>query len=350
MMRVLIDARSMQTQPKGGVARGLACLLPHLATLADVELMTAADRPPLKVEAPQHPLPTPWPGTATGWLQWSAPRFLRHQQGVFHCPWYALPFRQPVPMVVTLHDLTFEHHPEWFRRGQAIGYRAQARWAARTARVILAPSQSVAEDITSTYRVSKERVVVVPNAVDPVFYPTADPSEQLRRLGLRDNYVVAIGGAARRNAHVAVAAWRAVRRTHDVDLLLVGPETVPQEAGLVRAAPSDEDWARLLAGARALLYPTAYEGFGMPALESIASGTPVLCSRVGALPDVLGDAAVWCRADDAADMADRLRALLDDDALAASLVTAGLERANAWPSWAEVSGSYADAYRRAADG
>jgi glycosyltransferase involved in cell wall biosynthesis len=347
-VRVLIDARSMQTEPNGGIARGLACLLPHLANLADVELMTAADRPPLNVKTPQHPLPTPWPGIATGWLQWSAPRFLRHQHGVFHCPWYGLPFRQPVPMVVTIHDLTFEHHPEWFRRGQAISYRVQARWAARTARVILAPSESVADDITSTYNVSQDRIVIVPNAVDPVFQPTADPSALIRRLGLGENYVVAIGGATRRNSGVAVAAWRDVRRTHNIDLLLVGPATMPPEPGLVQAAPSDEDWARLLAGARALLYPTVYEGFGMPALEAIASGTPVLCSRVGALPEVLGDAAVWCRADDAADTADRLRQVLDDDGLAATLVITGLERAAAWPSWADVSGTYVDAYRRAA--
>ena len=95
---------------------------------------------------------------------------------------------------------------------------------------------------------------------------------------------------------VAVAAWRHLRATGvEGSLVVVGGEHPPDEDGVVKAGQVDDHtWALLLAGAAAFCYPTTYEGFGMPALEAAASGTPVVCAPVGALPEVLGPAAAWC--------------------------------------------------------
>lgn len=346
-MRVALDARWLQPGREGGIGRGLANLLPHLRSGADVELLTDARLRPAATDLRQHPLRAPWPGRSTQWLQWSAARWLRGFDGVFHCPFYALPFRQPVPMVVTLHDLTFEHHREWFRPGVAAAFRAQARHAARTARVVLTPSSFVRDDVVETYRVPADRVLVAVNAVDPAF--TAGRVGSIAVEGIRAPYVVALGGAPRRNLGVAVDAWRRATRAGDIQLVVVGDDSWPSGDGIVSTGRlEDTAWPDLLAGAAALVYPTGDEGFGMPALEAMATGTPVVCARVGALPEVLGDAAAWAASTAATDVAVALERVLRAPDVARDLRDRGLARAAAWPTWADTAAVHLDAYARAA--
>jgi glycosyltransferase involved in cell wall biosynthesis len=349
-MRVAIDARSLQASPLGGVGRGLDCMLATLAAHADVELLTAAEAAPVARGLPEQQLRTPWPGLAAGWLQWSVPRYLRTFDGVFHCPWYGLPRRQPVPMVVTIHDLTFERYPEWFRRGQARAYAWQARLAARTARVVITPSATVAADVEATYDVPSARILVAPNGLDPVFGRPPSSDRVAARWGLTGDYLVAVGGAERRNLGTAIAAWRAVRGDLPLQLFVAGEQSLPPEPGLIYGHPPDADWAALVAGARALVYPTRYEGFGMPALEAIASGTPVVCGRVGALPEVLGDTAAWSEDLGLPAITTALRRVLTDDEFARQLCSRGRSRAEAHTTWEQSALTYVDAYRRAADG
>jgi alpha-1,3-rhamnosyl/mannosyltransferase len=348
VIHLALDARSVQQQPKGGVGRVTARVLPYLTDRVDIELMTQDERPPIDIGLPEHSLPTPWPGVATGWLQWSAARWLRDFDGIFHCPWYALPFRQTIPMVATLHDITFEHHPDWFGPRLLWPYRVQARWAARTARAVVTVSQVVADDLMRTYGLPAERIIVAPNAADDIFAPDLDASPVLRRLGVAGDYVVAVGGVPRRNLDVSIAAWRAVRESHPMDLVVVGVDDVPSVPGIVGGRLADDEWAAVLANARALLYPTEYEGFGLPALEAIASGTPVICAPVGALPEVLRDAAVWCKAPVAAEITAGLERLFDSPSFAADIRAAGLQRAAEHPSWADSADGYYEAYERAA--
>lgn len=331
----------------GGVGRVTARVVPQLLDRVEIELLTAAERPKLDWELPQHAMATPWPGVASGWLQGPAARWLRGFDGIFHCPWYALPLRQHVPMVVTLHDLTFEHFPQWFGPRHRWPYRIQARWAARTARVVVTVSNVVADDIMRTYGVPAARIVVAPNAADPTFGPERDASAALRSLGVSNDYVVAIAGAARRNLPVAMAAWRAARAEHPIDLVVVGTDDVPDEPGVFGGRPDDEGWAAILANARALVYPTLYEGFGLPALEAAASGTPVVCAPVGSLPEVLGDAAVWCESPAVPAITAGLLRLLDSPGYAEEVRAAGLRRAAEHPSWADCADAYYEAYRLA---
>jgi glycosyltransferase involved in cell wall biosynthesis len=158
-----------------------------------------------------------------------------------------------------------------------------------------------------------------------------------------------MGGARRRGLEVAVAAHRQLRQEgSDVTLVVTGSERPDPGPGVVHAGKlDDDDWAALLAGAVAFCYPTRYEGFGIPALESIASGTPVVCARAASLPEVLGDAAEWCDAPTIDSITAGLRRILDDPARAADLRTRGLERTARLPTWDDAAEVTLRAYREA---
>jgi glycosyltransferase involved in cell wall biosynthesis len=252
-------------------------------------------------------------------------------------------------MVASMHDLTFEHYPEWFSARHLWPYRIQARWAVRTARTVVTSSRVVADDVMRTYGAPADRIVVAPAAADEIFGPDHDATAVLERLGVTGDYVVAIGGAARRNLGVAIEAWRAARATYPIDLVVVGVDTAPAEPGIVGGRLDDREWAAVLANASALVYPTLYEGFGLPAIEAAASGTPVVCAPVGSLPEVLEDAAVWCEAPTTPAIAAGLMKLLASPSYAADIRAAGLRRAAAHPSWADSADAYYEAYRHAAD-
>ena len=354
-MHVALDARVLQDSPLGGVGRGLANVVESLARQVDLELLTDARRPPVTTALRQHPLRAPVSGSGVAWLQLAAPAWLRNFDGLFHCPFYGLPYRQPVPMVVTMHDTSFEDRPEWFSRRRLVVFRAQARHAARTARRILVPSLHARDEVCGHYGIAADRVLVAPNAVDPIFGPVQNEARRTRlleSLHVQGPYLVALGGARRRGLSRAVAAFDIVRRSHpELSLVVVGGPTPAGNGGVVAAGHlGDSDWAALLAGAQALCYPTAYEGFGMPALEAIASGTPVVCARVGALPEVLGDAAAWTDGLSPEAIADALLLVLDRDGYALCLRHAGLAQAAGSPGWDQTAAVLLRAYREVANG
>lgn len=346
-MRVALDARTMQLRPIGGIGRGLANLVPRLREHVELTLLTDRGRLPLQTDLEQVALRTPVRAVSASWLQLPAARWLGSFPGVFHCPFYALPFRLPVPGVATLHDLTFEHFPEMYSARHRFSFRVQARHAARTAAVLLTPSQHVRADLVSTYQVAPDRVLVAPNGVDPVFRPSADGSAVRARLGVRRPYLVALGGAGRRNLPLAVAAWSTATKDHD--LVVVGTEQPAPQPGLVWAgAVGDEEWAGLLAGAEAFVYPTAYEGYGMPGIEALAAGAPVLATRTSALPEVLGPGACWAESLAVEDLARALADLLSDGPRRSGLRAAGLAHAATAPGWDASAEVHLQAYARAA--
>jgi glycosyltransferase involved in cell wall biosynthesis len=121
------------------------------------------------------------------------------------------------------------------------------------------------------------------------------------------------------------------------------------EPGVVRTGPLDDAaWAAVMAGALAFCYPTRYEGYGMPALEAAASGTPVVCASVGPLPEVLGSAAEWCASPSVDDIAIGLARVVADEERRSSLVRAGLEQAQRAPSWDSCAHAVLRAYAMAA--
>lgn len=349
-MIVAVDGRRLQDRPLIGAGRWAANLVPLLAQRTELVVLTDARRPPAPVATRQVPLRVPPRLPETAWLECSAARWWRSHPAVFHGTFNAVPRAGRGPSVVTIHDLSFESHPEDLPPAKRRLFAAQARSAARRAAAVVTVSEHARRAIVATYGLDPADVLVAPNAIDPVFV-TAEPDPGwLRGRGMTaERYVVALGGARRRGLEVAIGAWRRLRhRGHDVALVVAGPDTIPAEPGLVGLGRvADERWASVLCGAAALCYPTRFEGFGLPALEAAACGVPVVCGRAGPLPEVLGDAAEWCDERDATSVADALDRVLSDGGRHQQLVVAGRARARAAPTWADAAEVVLDAYSRA---
>lgn len=233
---------------------------------------------------------------------------------LLHCTTFRAPRRSRVPLVVTVHDLALLRHPDafpaWHRRTGQIALRASVR----AADAIVALSTFTRDELTELLAVPHERIRVVPNGVDRIF-DAAGPAAE-------GDYVLAVGTLEpRKNLAAAVESARLA----GVELRVVGARgwggvDVPGWAGRV----SDAELAALYRGARCLLYPSLYEGFGIPVLEAMACGTPVVTSRGGATEEVARGAAVLV---DAADPVSIAAGIAEAERRRAELVPLGLERA-----------------------
>jgi glycosyltransferase involved in cell wall biosynthesis len=201
---------------------------------------------------------------------------------VLHCTTFRAPLRPRAPLVVTVHDLALLRHPEAFPRWHRTSGTRALRAGVLAADAIVCVSAFTRDELLDLVPVPGERIRVVPNAVDPVFGPDGD-----RAAG---DYVLAVGTLEpRKNLASAVEA----ARLGGLELRVAGAVgwggvAAPGWVG----EPSDAELAALMRGARCLVYPSLYEGFGLPVLEAMACGTPVVTSRGGATEEVAGGAAV----------------------------------------------------------
>ncbi|MDP1807870.1 MAG: glycosyltransferase, partial [Acidimicrobiales bacterium] len=216
-LSVAVDGRRAQDQPLGGVGRSLVGMLPRLAEHCDLTVLTDASRPAPPIDDVRVvALPRPRGAPEAAWLHGPARGWSRRHQHLLHGTFNAIPFglRPSTPTAVSIYDLTFEVHAEDFdtprRRAMRQWFRVNARYAARRAGTVITSSHFSAEQLRRHYGVPPERLVVIPCAVDAQFGPHAvERSPDLSaRLGLRGPYVVAVGGAPRRGAEVAVEAWQ----------------------------------------------------------------------------------------------------------------------------------------------
>ena len=238
---------------------------------------------------------------------------------------------------VCVFDAAAVRHPEWYGG-------AYARWQAellprlaRRARLLVTASSFGRGELVEVLGATPERIAVVPLGVDARFRPEADPAHARRAHGLERPYVLAVGTrVARKNLDVL--------RESEHRLSALGAELVVAGSGRGYMRAEDEPPGRplgyvaeehlpgLYAGARAVVVPSLYEGFGLPCLEAMASGTPVVASSATALPETCGDAALLTDPRDASGFADALTALLEDESMSAERRAAGLRRAAGF-SW-----------------
>ena len=269
----------------------------------------------------------------TWWYYRGLPRAARGLE-ILHCTTFRGPLRAPVPFTVTLHDLALVRHPELFPRWHRLSGRAGIGRVARAADRVLAVSEFTKREAVELLEVPPERVTVIGNAVDPVFSPDGPAAE--------GEYVLAVGTLEPRKnlPRVAAAAVRA-----GVELRVAGAEGWGGvEASGALGEVSDEELAALYRGALCLVFPSLYEGFGIPVLEAMACGTPVVTSAGGATEEVAGGAAV-------------LVDPFDVDAIAAGIAEAaarrgelhalGLARAGSY-SWAAVADAVESVWRELA--
>jgi len=258
------------------------------------------------------------------------PRLLRGLGADLVHTQYALPPRLHCPGVVTVHDVSFEREPGLFSLKDRLVFRRVVPRAVRRAARVLTVSERTKRDLVQLYGVAPDRVVVTPNGVDPVFGPRQAAETRPSNSLLQGSYVLAVGAIQPRKNQLAVleAALAA-----GVPLVVVGPEKgaelaeAPRRRGArVEGHVAIERLAELYRGAACLVQASHFEGFGLPVLEAMASGTPVVAVREPALQEVAGAAAVFVDEDG---LADGIReAIQERDRLSAM----GLERARAF-SW-----------------
>jgi glycosyltransferase involved in cell wall biosynthesis len=248
-------------------------------------------------------------------------------------PWN-VPLLRHMRVVTTVHDLGFLHFPAahtWF---QHVYLRVSTYWATKAADTVIAISQATADDLVAYTGIARERVVVVPHGVSPRFAPdTATPQPWQR-------YMVYVGTLQpRKNLMRLIQAFAVAQCQPHTQLLIAGRAgwlSEPLQAEITRLGLTervhllgfvpDAQLPALLAGARAFVFPSLYEGFGMPVLEAMAAGTPVICANTSALPEVAGDAACLVDPLSVPDIAAAMTRMDHDDMWHAQLRQRGLER------------------------
>jgi glycosyltransferase involved in cell wall biosynthesis len=277
---------------------------------------------------------------------------VRERPDVYHAPHYVLPPAVPCRSLVTIHDTIHLRFPQYLPNRGAYAYARSLMWAAtRRSDRILTVSESSKRDIIHHFNVDPDKVVVVYNALDERFGTEPPPDEIARvreRFQLDGGFVLYVGNIKpHKNLVRLIEAFDALRREgfEDLKLLIIGDE-ISKWPALRRAVhrlklhkhvrflgfQSDETLASLYRLAAVFVFPSLYEGFGLPPLEAMASGTPVVTSNVSSLPEVAGDAAVLVDPYDVAAITAGIKRVLTDPRLRAELVRRGLQRAREF-SW-----------------
>jgi glycosyltransferase involved in cell wall biosynthesis len=269
---------------------------------------------------------------------------------VVHGTNFVLPALASAPGLVTIHDLSYLRDDAWPGAGRL---RRLVPWSLARAAGVIVPTTVVADEVAGRYGIDPAAVTVSGEGVSPAFFgatPLADGA--LADLGIVAPFVVAVGTIApRKNLQSLLAAWERVRsRLRGWSLVLAGPAgwgpALPPAEGVVLPGwVGDETLPGLLAAAQAFCYPSVYEGFGLPPLEAMAAGTPVLAGRYSAATEVLNNAALLVDATNVEALADGIVTVASDDAARRRLVTAGRARA-AMFTWERAARATERAYRR----
>ncbi len=269
----------------------------------------------------------------------------RARVDVLHSVGTTSPLVTPGPSVVTIHDLIYEHFPATFPAAARLGLKALVGPGARRATRVHAISEFTKRDVIERLRVREERIDVVLNGYGIAPAGAVTPEAELRaRYGLGDAPVVLCVSAAleHKNLRRLVEAMRGV----DARLVIAGHagrERLDAEGGVLTGWLEDADLEGLYALASCAVYPSLFEGFGMPALEAMARGVPLACSNATSLPEVTGDAAVLFDPLDAGAMRDAIRRALTSR----DLVERGRERASEF-TWERCARGVWEVYEKAA--
>jgi glycosyltransferase involved in cell wall biosynthesis len=259
------------------------------------------------------------------------------------------------PLVVSFHDVLPLRYPELFTRRVAVHMRSVARRTAERATRIAASSHYTRGELIELLDVDPERIAVTHLGVDERFKPTPRDDGWLRnRFGIEGRYVLSVGTLEpRKNLVSALRAFGQLHGEVDCTLVLAGGSgwlhnEIAKTGGkvVVTGFVSDDELVRLYGAAACFVYPSLYEGFGLPPLEAMASGAPVVTSNSASLPEVVGDAGLLVGPRDVDALAEAMARVLRSPALAAELRAKGLERAAAM-SWDACAAAMVDVYRQA---
>jgi glycosyltransferase involved in cell wall biosynthesis len=281
---------------------------------------------------------------------------------------YMAPWPHPVPVVVSVHDIAYERYPQFFTPATVAGFRKFVPLTIRRSAAVLTLSEFCKTDIVRRYCVPPEKVVVAPGAADPIFRPLHDEArlQQVReRYSTGERFILCVGNLQpRKNVRTLIDAYVRLRRAGVMrhKLVLVGKKAwlygdtfaaarasgYAQELIFTGYVP-DADLVALYNAAELFVYPSIFEGFGLPPLEAMACGTPVVTSNTSALPETVGEAALTVDPLDVDALAAGIAAVLSDGSLRTRLSVQGMQRAAAfsWDASARaILGVYRGAWRK----
>ena len=377
-MRIGVDARYAFRTSRRGIGNYVAALVGHLPdACADDEFILYCDAPAeldaVGISDPRfrvRQLPVSNPLT---FEEWALPRAAREDSlDLLHLTSNYGPSLAPCPTVYTIHDLiewirpTFSQARLSFRHGagRAVRMRTLPRQAARARRIITISTTS-RDDLVRILHLSPDRIRIVPLGVSPELRPHDDPASVRHALrqegvGVPDRYVLALGALdPRKNGPFLIRAFaRAQPQLQDVALWVVGVERVgeypvpctpPPPWLTVQGFMERATLIRLLQGATAFAFPSLYEGFGLPVLEAMACGVPVLASNRSSVPEIAGAAAVLFDPTDEAALAAHLVRVLNDPRGLSELAAAGRRHVAAF-NWGQMARQTYGVYREAVAG
>ena len=375
-MRVALNAQLLSTAPTyrgAGISRVIYELVAHLGSVPSsykylVFAPESEDNRRLVrsagIEARLTRLPVERPAVRVAWEQLALPLELRRARvDLLHALGFVSPLVWRGPTVVTVYDLSFLLFPELFNRANRLYLRQLAPPSFRRASHVIAISEHTRQDVIRLCGVSPERVTAIHLAADARFSP-ADPNAvaQFRReLRVPESYILYMGTLEpRKNVATLVRAYAELRRMNHVShtLVLAGARgwqyepifALVRELGLQKHVwfpgfiPAEEQ-ALWYTAADVFAYPSLYEGFGLPVLEAMACGTPVVASNSSSLPEVVGEAGVLVEPTNVRALAEALAQLLENDSHRAKLREAGLARARSF-SWRRTAEETVEVYRR----
>lgn len=370
-LRIGFDARYIGDHFPG-IGRYITALLPELSSLSrqhHLFVLVNADQalPPLNGTSVERITVRSAPFALTQQLELPL-LAARLQLDVLHSPYIVKPYLLPCPSVVTIYDALPLRYPTMLSpRGRRF-YRLALRLAARSAHSLITISTVSRDDLAFHLRIPRERIVVTPLAAAPSFTPQPiDEITDMRlRYGLPRHYVLYVGSnKPHKNIDRLLRAWERVipdlpTSLTDTVLVIAGkfdpryplPATIANERGLserVKILPgvSDDDLPALYSGALLFVFPSSYEGFGLPPLEAMACGTPVVCAYAGSLPEVVGEAALTVDPHNMHEIAEGILRVLRSPDLARFLRERG-QRQAAHFSWQATAQATLDVYEQVA--
>ncbi|MFH1367772.1 MAG: glycosyltransferase family 1 protein [Elusimicrobiota bacterium] len=348
-MKILIDGREFEKGKLTGIGR----------FLKNVLAMLAPARPGWEfiLVLNQHgEFPDKYPNLKTAVIQerntlftdqFTLSRLIRRERaGLFYSPYYKCPVFANVPKIITIHDLTYfilESSPHFNNKPLLLWHRIIARGASK----IITVSENSANDISRLLNVSRDKIKVLYNTVSDSFVPRpgVEISKTLANHSIRKPYIVYVGNSKpHKNLKRLIEAFsllpEKMRNAYSLVLAGVDPSILdeyPDKSGFA-AIPfiPDEDLPALYSGAELMVFPSLYEGFGIPPVEAMACGCPVASSNVSCMPEILDDACVYFNPLDINDMSEKIQLLLSDKNLREELSHNGRERAERYRLKASV--------------
>jgi glycosyltransferase involved in cell wall biosynthesis len=369
-VRLLLDVSAVPLRPAGAGVYTWH-LVRELGSDTDLDLHLLTRRDDVERWADVAPKAELHPEVPAGrparllWEQASGPALAdRVRADVWHGPHYTMPLRARVPAIVTVHDLTFFDHPEWHERTKVLYFRQMIRASARRADAIVCVSEYTAKRLAALAPPCGPVHVACHGVDHDRFCVDGDEPDDLRRLaahGISPPFVACVGTVEpRKDLTTLVAAFASIARDHpDLRLALVGGdgwgvEPLRDAIAASRVATRvirtgyvpDEVVPALYRRAVAVAYPSREEGFGVPALEALACGAPLVTTTGSAPEQVVGEAAVKVPPGDAGALTSALRSLIENSEVGTALRAAGPRQASEF-TWEASAAAHLDVYRRA---